>query len=138
MLSTTGWGGGLAAALAMGLLAMVGAHAASGDAPAASGDAPAAQGGVDVYDPDIALADIAAGEALYQSVCRNCHGPTAKGMASFPKLAGHEAAYLSTQLAEYRAGVTLGYNTALMAPHAKPLSDQDILNLAAYIATEFE
>ena len=104
------------------------------EAQSASGEA----GSIDVYDPDIALADLSAGEELYQSVCRNCHGPTAKGMASFPKLAGNDAQYLSIQLAEYRSGATLGYNTALMAPHAKPLSDQDILNLAAYIATEFD
>ena len=105
---------------------------------AAAQDASGGATAIDVYDPDIALADLMAGEELYQSVCRNCHGPTAKGMASFPKLAGHEAQYLSTQLAEYRAGQTLGYNTALMAPHAKALSDADILNLVAYITTEFD
>ena len=93
---------------------------------------------LDVYDPDIAAADLMAGEKLYQAVCRNCHGPTAKGMASFPKLAGHDAQYLSTQLAEYRSGARLGPNTALMAPHAKELSDEEIIDLAAYIATEFE
>ena len=127
---------GCLASVAAAAMAAWAAVAAAQDEPAkvASSDAAA----IDVYDPDIALADLAAGEELYQSVCRNCHGPTAKGMASFPKLAGQEAAYLSTQLAEYRAGVTLGFNTALMAPHAKPLSDQDILNLAAYIATEFQ
>ena len=99
-----------------------------------------AQGAADIdpYEPDIAAADLMAGETLYQSVCRNCHGPTAKGMASFPKLAGHDIQYLSVQLAEYRAGVKLGPNTGLMAPHARELSDADIVNLAGYIATEFK
>ena len=79
--------------------------------------------------------DLAAGEEHYQSVCRNCHGPTAKGMASFPKLAGQDPEYLTYILGEYRSGETVGPNTALMAPHAKELSDEDIANLAAYIAT---
>lgn len=83
-------------------------------------------------------ADLSAGSEIYQSVCRNCHGPTAKGMASFPKLAGNDAEYLAIMLQEYRSGETVGYNTALMAPHAKELSDADIANLASYIATEFE
>ena len=58
------------------------------------------------------------GEALYQSVCKNCHGPTAKGMASFPKLAGRTADYLEERLGQYRAGDRVGPNTALMRPHA--------------------
>ena len=78
------------------------------------------------------------GEALYQSVCRNCHGPTAMGMASFPKLAGQPAEYLRGRLEQYRAGEKVGYNTALMAPHAAELSDEDIEALASYIATAFE
>ena len=82
--------------------------------------------------------DAAAGETLYQSVCKNCHGPTAKGMASFPKLAGNTAEYLSTRLERYRAGEKVGPNTALMRPHAKELSDEDIAALAEYIATAFE
>lgn len=85
--------------------------------------------------PELASADAGAGEELYQSVCRNCHGPTAKGMASFPKLAGQDSEYLQSVLIDYRAGETLGFNTALMAPHAKALSDADIVNLVAYIAT---
>ncbi len=82
--------------------------------------------------------DLPAGESLYQSVCKNCHGPTAKGLASFPKLAGYTAEYLTERLEQYRAGEKLGPNTALMKPNATGLSDEDIANLAAYIATTFE
>ena len=82
--------------------------------------------------------DSAHGEELYQSVCKNCHGPTAKGMASFPKLAGQPADYLVSRLEAYRAGEKVGPNTALMRPHATELSDEDIADLAAYIATSFE
>ena len=74
----------------------------------------------------------------YEEICSNCHGPTAKGMASFPKLAGQDAEYLQTRLEQYRAGETVGYNTALMAPHAADLTDEQIEALASYIAETFE
>jgi cytochrome c553 len=82
--------------------------------------------------------DAAAGEKLYQGSCRSCHGPTAKGMASFPKLAGQSAEYLSSRLEQYRAGDKVGPNSALMMPLAAKLSDDDIANLAVYIASSFE
>ncbi|MGF1551871.1 MAG: c-type cytochrome [Paracoccaceae bacterium] len=82
--------------------------------------------------------DVAAGEEIYQGVCRNCHGPTAKGMASYPRLAGQSAAYLSSRLETYRAGETVSYNSALMIPHARELSDADIDDVVAYITTTFE
>lgn len=85
-----------------------------------------------------AAQDIAAGETLYQKSCRNCHGPTARGMASFPKLAGNDAAYLAMRLEQYRAGEKVGPNTALMRPQATNLSDEDIANIASYIADSFE
>jgi cytochrome c553 len=81
--------------------------------------------------------DISAGKTAYQKDCRNCHGPTAKGMSVFPKLAGNSAEYIEKRLKQYRAGETVGPNTPLMAPLAKDLTDDDISNLAAYIATTF-
>lgn len=82
--------------------------------------------------------DAAAGETLYQDVCKNCHGPTAKGMASFPKLVGNDAGYLVGRLEQYRAGEKVGPNSALMMPVASELSDKDIAALAKYITTAFD
>lgn len=82
--------------------------------------------------------DATVGETIYQSVCKNCHGPTAKGMASFPKLAGNTAEYLSMRLEQYRAKEQVSYNSPLMWPLAAELSDEDIASLAAYISTSFE
>jgi cytochrome c553 len=82
--------------------------------------------------------DVAAGETLYSNSCSQCHGPKAKGMASFPSLAGKEAEYLSSRLEQYRAGERVGPNSGLMIPNAKNLSDADIANLAAYISTTFQ
>ncbi|MFT6301402.1 MAG: cytochrome c553 [Granulosicoccus sp.] len=82
--------------------------------------------------------DITAGETIYESVCKNCHGRTAKGMASFPKLSGNTAEYLVMRLEQYRAKEKLGPNAPLMWPLAVDLSDDDIANIAAYISTTFE
>lgn len=77
-------------------------------------------------------------ETLYQDVCRNCHGPEGQGLASYPELAGRDAAFVTDRLETYRAGERVGYNTALMAPHAADLTDDEIAGLAAYISTAFE
>ncbi len=82
--------------------------------------------------------DITAGEALYKKTCRGCHGPTAKGLASYPGLAGQPPEYLADRLERYRAGEKFGPNTPLMAPNAKKLSDADIANIVNYIVTSFE
>ncbi len=77
--------------------------------------------------------DIDAGKSTYKKSCRRCHGPTAKGMASFPKLVGQSTEFLVERLESYRAGDKVGPNTALMAPNAKDLTDQDILNISHFI-----
>lgn len=78
-------------------------------------------------------ADLAAGEEIYQDVCRACHGPNAGGMASFPQLSDKSEEYLVGRLEEYRAGEQVGPNSPLMWPVAADLSDADIVNIAAYI-----
>jgi cytochrome c553 len=87
---------------------------------------------------DVATADSSAGEDIYQSGCKNCHGRTGKGLASFPRLAGNEADYLVARLIAYRNGEAIGPNSPLMWPWAKELSDKDIVNITAYITNEFE
>lgn len=82
--------------------------------------------------------DLAAGETIFENSCRNCHGARAQGMASFPELAGRDAAYLEERLEQYRAGEKVGPNSGLMIPIARELSDEDIANIAAFIATTFD
>lgn len=82
--------------------------------------------------------DNPAGESLYQEVCRNCHGPSAQGLASYPKLAGKDEAYIVDRLEQYRAGEKVGPNSPLMIPHAAELSDQEIADLASYVTTAFD
>jgi cytochrome c len=78
--------------------------------------------------------DVEAGKAKYVT-CMACHGPAGQGQAIFPAVAGKDAEELAAKLTAYRAGEQVGPNTALMAPHAQALSDEDIANLAAYMAS---
>jgi cytochrome c553 len=78
-------------------------------------------------------ADVAAGEARYNQSCNNCHGPAGKGVSSYPKVSGKDFAYTKEKLIAYRNGVKQGPNSALMIMMAKPLTDQEIDNLSAYL-----
>lgn len=76
-------------------------------------------------------ADTAAGKNK-AALCAACHGSNGIAvMAEYPNLAGQNRAYLTLALTAYRDGKR---SHAVMAPMAQGLSDQDIVNLAAYFA----
>ena len=77
--------------------------------------------------------DPAAGEAKFKSNCKQCHGPAGMGMASYPKVSGNPVDYTRNRLQTYRAGAEVGPNSALMIMMAKPLTDEEIENLSAYL-----
>ena len=87
---------------------------------------------------DTLTADLAAGEEAYQAVCRNCHGPKAQGIASYPRLSDKEIDYIVDRLVRYRDGEKIGPNSMLMIPHAQDLTDQEIVDLAGYVTTAFD
>ena len=68
--------------------------------------------------------------SLYRARCASCHGPQGQGSAVFPKLAGQPAETLAAKLRDYRAGKTVGKQSTVMFPIAKPLSDTEIGALA--------
>jgi len=76
----------------------------------------------------------AAGENKAQS-CIACHGANGANpiQDSYPILAGQHADYLRYTLKSYRSGER---ENAVMNGLAKPLSDQDIADLAAYFAEQ--
>ena len=78
-------------------------------------------------------ADKAAGETRYNESCVNCHGQAGKGAASYPKVSGKEIAYTTEKLKAYREGIKQGPNSSLMIMMARPLTDEEIDNLAAYL-----
>ena len=82
-------------------------------------------GGVGATDPD-------AGRQKAQ-LCAACHGP--KGLARMPmtpNLAGQPEGYIGEQLKAYRAGRRVH---EIMSLIAKPLSDEEIDNLAAWYSS---
>jgi len=80
--------------------------------------------------------DAAAGKAKY-AVCAGCHGPTGAGndALKYPKVAGLEPAYIVQQLKAFKAGERKTPMAATMTAMTAGLSDADMENLAAYIAT---
>ena len=80
----------------------------------------------------IAQAQATTGEAKART-CAVCHGPLGIAtMPDTPNIAGQPERYLSEQLKAYRSGKRSHEVMSLMA---KPLSDDDIANLAAWFAS---
>ena len=75
----------------------------------------------------------ALGESYYGQ-CIACHGGNGEGGIG-PKLAGQTVSDITDKLTGYRAGKPLGAQSAIMWPVAKPMTDDDIGNIAAYIGT---
>ncbi len=77
--------------------------------------------------------DAEAGRQKSQT-CAACHGPDGNSPSgAFPKLAGQHADYLAKALHDYRSGAR---KNPIMAPMGQGLSDQDILDLAAWFASQ--
>ena len=79
-----------------------------------------------------AAGDVEAGRRKAQA-CTPCHGTEGLSVApDAPNLAGQPELYLATQLRHYRGGQRKHEVMSLMA---KPLSDADIDNLAAWFSS---
>ena len=81
-----------------------------------------------------AKADLAKGEASYSTVCVACHA--ADGNSSIgenPKLAQQHADYLAKQLQEFKSGKRA---SAVMQGFASMLSDEDMKNVSAWLASK--
>lgn len=74
-------------------------------------------------------ADLAAGKTR-AAQCAACHGPDGHAVVpQTPNLAGQDDDYLAQQLKDFRSGAR---QNETMSVIAKPLSDMEIANLAAY------
>ena len=77
-------------------------------------------------------ADVEAGKAK-SATCAACHGQNGISASPiWPNLAGQKEAYLAKQIKAFRDGTRQDPSMAAMV---KPLSDDDIANLAAYYAS---
>ena len=86
-------------------------------------------------------ADLAHGKELATKtyICTSCHGADFKTPIdpTYPKLAGQYPDYLEHALMTYKHGSNpmMGRNNAIMGSQANPLSDHDIADIAAYLAS---
>jgi cytochrome c553 len=85
-----------------------------------------------------AAGDVAAGKAAADKYnCFSCHGKDYNTPIdpSYPKLAGQHRDYLEQALIAYKRGAdgANGRGNAIMGAQVKPLSGQDIKNIAAYL-----
>ncbi|MFQ5755316.1 MAG: c-type cytochrome [Acidiferrobacterales bacterium] len=82
-----------------------------------------------------ATAQVTAGPVPAETLsarCASCHGADGLGAGTFPPLAGKQADYLTRRLHDYKSGAR---QNPMMNMIAKPLSDQEIAQLAAYYAS---
>jgi cytochrome c553 len=85
---------------------------------------------------------LAKGEALAKTggagvttPCVICHGPDLRGVASIPGIAGRSPSYLVRQLYDFQQHARAGSAGALMTPVVEKLSHDDMISLAAYVAS---
>lgn len=85
-------------------------------------------------DAKAAKPDLAKGEAKYTAVCASCHGADGNSATpANPKLAGQHPAYLVKQLQEFKSGKRA---SAVMKGFAAVLSDEDMVNIAAWLGAQ--
>ena len=84
--------------------------------------------------PATAKPDLAKGQATATQVCAACHAADGtRGSPANPIIAGQHADYLAKQLAEFKEGKR---QNPVMQGMAKPLSEADIKNVAAFYASK--
>ncbi len=81
-----------------------------------------------------AKGDAAKAQKIVNDVCGACHSTDGNSTSpTYPSLAGQSPEYLAKQLREFKSGAR---KNAIMAPNAATLSNEDMLNLAAYYSAQ--
>jgi cytochrome c553 len=83
--------------------------------------------------PSVSAGSVSVGKAKVEQVCASCHGLNGISTADlYPNLAGQKPAYLVKQLKAFQAGER---KNAIMNLMAKPLTEAEILSVAAYFSS---
>jgi cytochrome c553 len=100
----------------------------------------------DPYSGFIAYAPVGSlsrGEALSKTggsgktvPCAICHGDGLKGMGQVPRIAGLSPVYIARQLYNFQSGQSAGPMSGLMKKVVDNLTDDDILALSVYVASQ--
>jgi cytochrome c553 len=90
----------------------------------------------------VAVGSIEKGKALVTdggqgktSQCGLCHGPSLTGLGPLPAIAGRSPSYIVRQLYDFQHGARTGEWSPLMAQVVANLSEQDLVSIAAYLAS---
>jgi len=82
------------------------------------------------------------GEALVKNggngrteACGVCHGNDLMGLGPVPGIAGRSPSYLARQMFDMQAGARHGEWTDLMKPVVTKLTEEDLVNISAYVAS---
>jgi cytochrome c553 len=67
--------------------------------------------------------------------CGICHGPELQGLGPVPRLAGRSPSYLFRQMYDLQHGTRKGPWSALMKTPLERLSEEDMVSIAAYLAS---
>lgn len=67
--------------------------------------------------------------------CTICHGDALRGIGAVPRLAGLHPLYVARQLSMFQTDAYTGNSSALMKRVVSNLDEQDILEIAAYLAS---
>ena len=79
---------------------------------------------------------VARGEALAtRGQCAFCHGDQLKGLGPVPGIAGRSPSYIVRQLYDMQAGTRKGLWSELMKSTVGPMSQDEMLAVAAYVAS---
>jgi len=88
------------------------------------------------------IGSLAKGEALVMKggsgktiQCALCHGADLKGLGPLPSIAGRSPSYMFRQLYDFQHGARTGEWSPLMAQVIANLDEQDLLAIAAYLAS---
>jgi cytochrome c553 len=111
-------------------------------------EVPSSEEGAKARDPHspfiayVPTGSIKAGQALVATggngktiPCTICHGADLKGLGSVPGLAGRSAVYIFRQLYDIQHSARKGDAVALMQPVVAKLSQDDMIALAAFMAS---
>ena len=90
----------------------------------------------------VPVGSIKKGEALVMNggggkttQCTICHGPDLMGLGPLPGIAGRSPTYIVRQLSDIQHGTRAGVWTNLMKPVVAKLSSEDMIAIAAYLAS---
>jgi cytochrome c553 len=90
----------------------------------------------------VPVGSLAKGEALVggrdpdrATACSACHGKDLKGVEAVPSIAGRSPSYIVRQLHEFQSGIRAGPGAQLMKDPVARLGIDDMISIAAYLAS---